>query len=46
MKAVGTERFAESEPVMRQVSLFVGGMGCRRGVREVELDPQPPPSPT
>ena len=35
VKAVGTELFAESEPVMRQVSLFVGGMGCRRCGREV-----------
>jgi copper chaperone CopZ len=35
VKAVGTERFAESEPVMRQLSLVVGGMGCRRCVRDV-----------
>ena len=35
VKADRTERFAESEPVMRQLSLFVGGMGCRRCVREV-----------
>src|SRR3954454_7676075 len=25
----------ESEPVMRQLNLFVGGMSCRRCVREV-----------
>ena len=28
-------RCLESEPVMPQINLFVGGMGCRRCVREV-----------
>ena len=30
-----TRRNLESEPVMRQLNLVVGGMGCRRCVREV-----------
>jgi copper chaperone CopZ len=35
VEAVATDRVAESEPMMRQLSLFVSGMGCRRCVREV-----------
>ena len=30
-----SRRNLESEPVMRQLNLFVGGMSCRRCVREV-----------
>ena len=30
-----SRRSLESEPVMRQLNLFVGGMSCRRCVREV-----------
>jgi Heavy-metal-associated domain len=30
-----SRRNLQSEPVMRQLNLFVGGMSCRRCVREV-----------
>jgi copper chaperone CopZ len=32
---VRAEEVSGSESVMRELSLFVGGMGCRRSVREV-----------